>query len=105
MSHCKALPPLDPHIVEAASQIFKALSDPTRLKILHLLSVEECSVSRIAEQLGLTPSAISHQLAYLRTLRLVRHRREGHTVYYSCDDDHVLALLRQTIEHVTHTSN
>jgi ArsR family transcriptional regulator len=105
MSRIQTLPPLDSQIVEAASQTFKALADPTRLRILHLLSMEECSVSRIAEQLGLTPSAISHQLAFLRTLRLVKHRREGHTIYYSCDDDHVLTLLRQTIEHVTHTSN
>lgn len=104
MSRVKALPPLDPHIIAAAAQMFKALSDPTRLKILHLLSMEECSVGYIAEQLGLTPSAISHQLAYLRTLRLVKHRREGHIIYYSCDDDHVLTLLKQTIEHVTHTS-
>jgi ArsR family transcriptional regulator, zinc-responsive transcriptional repressor len=88
--------------VEDAVMIFKALADPTRIRILHLLSEEECSVSHIAEVLGLSHSAISHQLSFLRSLRLVKTRREGRVIYYSCDDEHVVNLLRQTISHVEH---
>lgn len=88
--------------VEDAVMIFKALADPTRIRILHLLSEEECSVSHIAEVLGLSHSAISHQLSFLRSLRLVKTRREGRIIYYSCDDEHVVDLLRQTISHVEH---
>jgi ArsR family transcriptional regulator len=88
--------------VEDAVMIFKALADPTRIRILHLLSEEECSVSHIAEVLGLSHSAISHQLSFLRSLRLVKTRREGRVIYYSCDDEHVVDLLRQTISHVEH---
>jgi len=88
--------------VEAVSHIFKALSDPSRLKMLHLLSQGECSVGRIAEQLDLSSSAVSHQLSLLKALRLVKYRREGKTLYYSCDDEHVISLLRQTIDHVEH---
>jgi ArsR family transcriptional regulator, zinc-responsive transcriptional repressor len=79
--------------VEDAVMIFKALADPTRIRILHLLSEEE---------LGLSHSAISHQLSFLRSLRLVKTRREGRIIYYSCDDEHVVNLLRQTISHVEH---
>lgn len=88
--------------VEDAVMIFKALADPTRIRILHLLSEEECSVSHIAEVLGLSHSAISHQLSFLRSLRLVKTRREGRIIYYSCYDEHVVNLLRQTISHVEH---
>ncbi|AUS08050.1 transcriptional regulator [Laceyella sacchari] len=88
--------------VEDAVMIFKALADPTRIRILHLLSEEECSVSHIAEVLGLSHSAISHQLSFLRSLRLVKTRREGRIIFYSCDDEHVVDLLRQTISHVEH---
>jgi ArsR family transcriptional regulator, zinc-responsive transcriptional repressor len=88
--------------VEDAVMIFKALADPTRIRILHLLSEEECSVSHIAEVLGLSHSAISHQLSFLRSLRLVKTRREGRIIHYSCDDEHVVNLLRQTISHVEH---
>lgn len=82
------------------ASIFKALADPTRLRILYLLSQEECSVSHISEVLNLSQSAISHQLSFLRNLRLVKFRRSGNILYYSCDDDHVISLLTQAIGHV-----
>lgn len=88
--------------IEQVSQTFKVLSDPTRIRILYLLSQEECSVSHIADVLGMSQSAVSHQLSILRNLRLVKYRREGKTLYYSCDDDHVLSLLKQAIEHAEH---
>jgi ArsR family transcriptional regulator len=88
--------------VEEVSKIFKALADPTRIRILYLLSQGECSVTRVAEMLDLSQSAVSHQLSLLRTMRLVKYRREGHTFFYTCDDDHVIHLLLQTIRHVQH---
>lgn len=84
------------------SQTFKALSDNTRIKILHLLSQKECSVNEIAEVLELHQSTVSHQLSFLKNLRLVKFRREGTTVFYSNDDQHVINLLNQAIEHACH---
>ena len=84
---------------EDMAMMFKALADPTRIKILYLLSQEECSVSHIAEVLEMSQSAVSHQLSLLRNLRLVKFRREANTVYYSCDDEHVISLLKQAIQH------
>jgi ArsR family transcriptional regulator len=93
---------LSAETVESVARIFKALADPTRIKILYLLSEEECSVNHIAEVLGLSQSAVSHQLSMLRTLRLVKNRREGNTVIYSCDDSHVISLLKQAVHHAEH---
>src|SRR5690606_28426673 len=84
-------------IIDNVSTTFKALADPTRIRILYLLSEEECAVSHIAEILELSQSAVSHQLSLLRNLRLVKYRREANTLYYSCDDDHVISLLKQAI--------
>lgn len=88
--------------VESVSQIFKALADPTRIRLLYLLSQEECSVNHIAEVLEMSQSAISHQLGFLRNIRLVKHRREGNMLFYSCDDEHVISLLKQAIDHAGH---
>ncbi|WP_416367261.1 ArsR/SmtB family transcription factor [Paenibacillus sanfengchensis] len=88
--------------VESVSQIFKALSDPTRIRLLYLLSQEECSVNHIAEVLDMSQSAVSHQLSFLRNRRLVKKRREGNMLFYSCDDDHVISLLHQAINHCEH---
>ncbi|WP_110932386.1 ArsR/SmtB family transcription factor [Paenibacillus bouchesdurhonensis] len=87
-------------IIDNVSTTFKALADPTRIRILYLLSEEECAVSHIAEILELSQSAVSHQLSLLRNLRLVKYRREANTLYYSCDDDHVISLLKQAINHI-----
>jgi DNA-binding transcriptional ArsR family regulator len=84
------------------SQTFKALADSTRIKILYLLSQKECSVNEIAEELGLHQSTASHQLSFLKNLRLVKFKREGNTVYYSHDDQHILDLLQQAIDHACH---
>ncbi|KAA0549912.1 winged helix-turn-helix transcriptional regulator [Bacillus sp. BGMRC 2118] len=93
---------LPQHTVEEASKIFKVLADPTRIKLLYLLSQEECSVGHIAEVLELSQSAVSHQLSTLRTLRLVKYRREGNTFLYTYDDDHVISILNQVIHHIEH---
>jgi DNA-binding transcriptional ArsR family regulator len=93
---------LDEETLFIVSQTFKALGDPTRIRILHLLSHQECSVNEIAENLSLMQSTVSHQLRFLKNLRLVKYRREGTTLYYSPDDDHVMNVLQQTIHHAQH---
>ncbi|MDZ5474170.1 metalloregulator ArsR/SmtB family transcription factor [Bacillus sp. 31A1R] len=86
--------------VDEASRIFKALADPTRIKILFLLSQEECSVNHISEVLELSQSAVSHQLSTLRNLRLVKNRREGITQFYTYSDEHVITVLNQVLDHI-----
>jgi ArsR family transcriptional regulator, zinc-responsive transcriptional repressor len=93
---------LDEETLFIVSQTFKALGDPTRIRILHLLSHQERSVNEIAENLSLMQSTVSHQLRFLKNLRLVKYRREGTTLYYSPDDDHVMNVLQQTIHHAQH---
>jgi DNA-binding transcriptional ArsR family regulator len=94
---------LDEETLFMVSQTFKALSDPTRLRILHLLFHGEYSVNEIAENLSLLQSTVSHQLRFLKNLRLVKFRREGTTLFYSHDDEHVISLLKQAIEHARHS--
>lgn len=84
------------------SKIFKALGDPTRLRIIEGLSREELCVCDIADLLDMNQSAISHQLRVLRNLRLVKYRRQGKQMIYSLDDDHVLQLFNQGLEHINH---
>ena len=93
---------LDEETLFIVSQTFKALSDPTRLKILYLLFQGERSVNEIAESLSLLQSTVSHQLRFLKNLRLVTFRREGTTLYYRHDDEHIMSILNQTIEHANH---
>jgi DNA-binding transcriptional ArsR family regulator len=82
------------------AEIFKVLGDPTRVRILDALSRSELCVCDLATLLGLTESAVSHQLRLLRNTRIVRARREGRMVFYSLDDQHVLTLFRQGLRHV-----
>lgn len=93
---------LDEETLFVVSQTFKALSDPNRIRILNLLFEREYSVNEIADTLNLRQSTVSHQLRFLKNLRLVKYRREKTTLYYSHDDDHVMDILKQTIEHAKH---
>ncbi|MBG9915659.1 Zn(II)-responsive metalloregulatory transcriptional repressor CzrA [Bacillus sonorensis] len=93
---------LDEETLFLVSQTFKALSDPTRIKILHLLSQGEHSVNEIAEKLRLLQSTVSHQLRFLKNLRLVKSRRSGTSIFYSPEDQHVLDVLQQMIDHTQH---
>ena len=79
---------------------FRILGDRTRLGILGALSAGELCVCDICETLGMSQSAVSHQLRLLRETRLVKNRREGKNVFYSLDDDHVKALFNLGLEHV-----
>ncbi len=88
--------------IAGMADIFKALSDPSRLKIvLALLQCELC-VCDIAAVCGQTDSAVSHQLRLLRTLKIVKNRREGKSVFYTIDDSHVSALITMSLKHVRH---
>ena len=84
------------------AEIFKVLGDPTRIKLLALLSASEMCVCDIADALGMKQSAISHQLRVLRGARLVKFRKDGKEAWYSLDDDHVVKLMNQGLEHVLH---
>lgn len=84
------------------AELFKALGDPTRVRMLSVLADTEVCVGDLSEALGMGQSAVSHQLRYLRELRLVRARRDGKHVFYKLDDDHVRSLFKQGLEHVIH---
>jgi ArsR family transcriptional regulator len=84
------------------ADLFSALSDPTRLRIISVLLEGELNVGDIAAKLNMTESAVSHQLRGLRQLHLVRSRKDGRQVYYTLDDDHVARLYRLGLDHVEH---
>jgi ArsR family transcriptional regulator, lead/cadmium/zinc/bismuth-responsive transcriptional repressor len=86
--------------VEALADTFRVLGDPTRVRILDALSAGELCVCDIASVIGISESAVSHQLRLLRGMRLVRPRRAGRLVYYAVDDQHILELLAQALTHV-----
>ena len=83
------------------TELFRIFGDSTRIRILYALFEAEMCVCDIAQLLGLTQSAISHQLRALKNARLVKSRREGKTVFYSLADDHVKTIIDQGLEHVT----
>jgi len=91
--------PTDAFIGEMA-EFYKAFSSPTRVKILSALSVSELCVCDLAYLLKLTPSAVSHQLGALRSLRLVKFRRQGKQLFYSLDDAHINKILSVAEEHL-----
>lgn len=93
---------LEDEAVFALADSFKALADPTRIRILSNLICRELCVCDLAEILGMTQSAVSHQLRTLRMMRIVKNRREGNTVYYTCDDAHITGLLQMGIDHIHH---
>ena len=82
------------------TELFRIFGDSTRIKILYVLFESEMCVCDIAQLLGMTQSAISHQLRSLKQSRLVKARREGKTVFYSLADGHVRTILDQGMEHV-----
>ena len=92
----------EPDAVSAMTDLFAALGDPTRLRIVAALSAGRLCVCDISATVGLTQSATSHQLRVLRDRGLVSSRREGRMVYYSLDDDHVASLYEQALDHVGH---
>ena len=90
----------DLNTLQSMTDIFKALGDPGRLKIVIALSACELCVCDLAVVCGSSESAVSHQLRILRNLKIVRFRREGKIVFYRLDDDHVRSLISQSLQHV-----
>lgn len=88
--------------IDHLSELFDALSDPTRLQILTYLLDGEIGVGDLVDRIGLSSSAISHQLRGLRDKRFIRTRKEGRFVFVSLDDSHVTELLRKGLEHIQH---
>ncbi len=86
--------------LQSVAEIFKLLADPTRVRILDALSHGERCVCDLASLVGISESAMSHQLRLLRTARLVRARRDGRQAFYALDDHHVIGLLRDARKHV-----
>jgi ArsR family transcriptional regulator len=87
-------------IVREIAATFGVLGDPTRIRILDALAAGELCVCDIATLVGISESAVSHQLRLLRGMRLVRPRRAGRQVFYSLDDQHIVQLMRVAITHV-----
>jgi ArsR family transcriptional regulator len=86
------------------AETFRALGDPTRVRMLDALSHGELCVCDLAALVGMSESAVSHQLRLLRNLRLVRPRRDGRMVFYALDDRHIITLFRQGLRHVQENS-
>ena len=95
---CSDMP--DAEVIGALSEIFKVLGDPTRLRIVSALGVKELCVCDLANLLGSSISAVSHQLRVLRNLKLVKNRKKGKMVYYSLDDECVETLLAEGLRHI-----
>jgi DNA-binding transcriptional ArsR family regulator len=93
---------LPPDLLEAVVETFKAVSDPTRAQLVFLLTQREYGVSELAERVPVSASAVSHHLAKLRAIGLVRTRRDGNQIYYSIDDSHVAGLFREALAHLEH---
>lgn len=93
---------VDDTTAERLADTFKALSDPTRVRMISALLHDELCVHELAEAVDATQSAVSHQLRTLREMRLVRFRRDGRHVFYALDDDHIEDLFRQALDHISH---
>lgn len=82
------------------TEFFKVLGNPTRIRILLLLMEQDANVSDLAEQLGMTQSAVSHQLNLLKSNKLVRRRRDGKMIFYALVDEHVQMVIEKGTEHI-----
>lgn len=90
----------DEEVLADLADLFRVFGDTTRVKIIFALFSNEMCVCDIAELLGMTQSAISHQLRVLKNARLVKFRKEGKTVFYSLDDEHISGILERGLEHI-----
>ncbi|MBC7237155.1 MAG: helix-turn-helix transcriptional regulator [Chloroflexi bacterium] len=93
---------LSDELAAELAETFKMLADPNRVRLVSLLAGMELCVGELAVVLGMSMSAVSHQLRLLRELRLVKARREGRHMYYSLDDDHITLIYHHGIDHVLH---
>lgn len=93
---------VDDQTAAGLAETFQALADPTRVRIISALMDTELCVYDLARLVGMSQSAVSHQLRILRSLGLVKFRKEGRTVHYSLDDDHIRDLFQRGLEHYNH---
>ena len=93
-------PLLEEQTAAHVAELFRAFSDPRRVRILYAILEKEMNVSALAELVGVSASAVSHHMRGLRQLRIVQARREGREVYYRIVDPHIVALLQQGIRHI-----
>jgi len=93
---------VDDHSAAELAELFKSLSDPTRVKLIGALLRQELCVHDLSVLLGMGQSAVSHQLRYLRNLRIVKRRKAGKTVFYSLDDSHIEEIFVLTLQHLKH---
>ncbi len=93
---------LDERTAALLAEIFSALSDPSRIRIISALTDGELNVGKLAEMVGISESAISHHMRSLRQLRIVRARKEGRQVFYALEDQHIADLFQRGLEHVLH---
>jgi ArsR family transcriptional regulator, lead/cadmium/zinc/bismuth-responsive transcriptional repressor len=91
---------LDEQTAARLAELFRAFSDPSRIRIISALAAEELNVGKLADNVGLSESAVSHQLRILRQMHLVRVRKDGRQVFYALDDEHVSDLYRRGLDHV-----
>jgi ArsR family transcriptional regulator len=84
------------------AEIFRALSDPSRVRIISVLAGGETHVGALAKAVGISESAVSHHLRGLRQMRLVRARKHGRQVYYALDDEHIADLYQRGLDHILH---
>lgn len=94
---------LDHYTTERLSDTFKALGDPTRIRIIYALSRRKLCVCDLSAALSMSQSAVSHQLRTLRNLKLVKFEKRGKNVYYSLDDEHIMNIFNKCLEHVKET--
>ena len=87
-------------VLENLGEFFKVLTDPTRLKILYALGAGELCVFDLSVSTGASVSSVSHHLAALKRVRLVKGRREGRIIYYSLDDEHVQSIIKYARDHL-----
>lgn len=92
---------LEEELLYDLAELFKIFGDSTRIRILYTLFENEMCVNDIAEDLGMTMSAISHQLRILKQARLVKYRKEGKAVFYALSDDHVKSIIAMGMEHIS----
>lgn len=90
----------DEHAAAHVAELFRTFSDTSRVRILSVIIEQELNTSKIAEQVGLTESAVSHHMRGLRQMRIVQARRDGKEIYYSVTDPHIVALFQQGVRHV-----
>ena len=94
---------LDERTATYLAEFFSTLSDTSRVRIISALAQCEMNVNTLADIVGISESAVSHQLRGLRQMHLVRARKEGRQVFYCIDDEHVIDVFRQGLEHIQHS--